>query len=849
MDFNDFLIELELTEEQKNLAARLKAEAHRKQLLNTLADHALFYSFQAVRKRRERDGRRRPAAVDGLLGDSTNAWRSAVLAWFESLSVAQRVALLTCENASWVRTSIQMTRLRGPPGTSEGRFSLSAAPAAAPKAGRAVPRGRGAPTRTSATGELPRGVDKPFVVHYRRPYRLPDGDVLLPPATAAFRAACDALVRSLRVAFKGGSCTPLSFDWAAISPAPTLLADVCSFVGFMDEISLGRFLRQECTSTSIYNSFSYPVAAWLFQWGSHFPLAAFIGARLEALLRHGFAARLTPAALQSPPPILPLAEIWATMPQQERLRCLRLLGKSVFRRLLSETLVVATSSEKQDHEALPAPAQHLADLLFHGLERSVDACGANRRMSGSHAGYKNAALSIATFAARAPINLVSAMTTVPLAALAFAPEGSAMDMLTTGPTLWLHQQFAAEFAVACSEHSACTLLDREGGAASATGNPTATRERRREKKHRQKLRRQGRAMAKTEEELKHEPQEVSETLVEERPFAEGTEADSLEMRNDEDVLEQTVTTDTTIVEDDNVDPQAFEARESTAMPLTATCHTVEERQEQCLEHRDGAVPGAAVTAKSPPVAEESEDHVSEVSSIGGLTTSRSTVSEASFMSYWRHKRRWGVDMRHMLHARRMPLRASTRWHDDSRLEFLLRSRDRYGADADWDGMSAGSVPASLDEAAVFPMGLETRFSYLFDTPPRSRVTSAQPSQAATDDDAERLRVVAQWGGPDDDKWHSLTEALEIAQAEVQRWKARAEFLEELVARGPHGPSSGGPHHPSDGHGKDILGSATEEAGSAVSLRPGGGPNRGPTGAVAGDLLLHGSGSPQSAARS
>eukprot|EP00971_Amphidinium_carterae_P010476 206714-Amphidinium_carterae.1 len=28
--------------------------------------------------------------------------------------------------------------------------------------------------------------------------------------------------------------------------------------------------------------------------------------------------------------------------------------------------------------------------------------------------------------------------------------------------------------------------------------------------------------------------------------------------------------------------------------------------------------------------------------------------------------------------------ASTRWHDDSRLEFLLRCRDRYAAESEWD---------------------------------------------------------------------------------------------------------------------------------------------------------------------
>merc|ERR1719329_781826 len=86
--------------------------------------------------------------------------------------------------------------------------------------------------------------------------------------------------------------------------------------------------------------------------------------------------------------------------------------------------------------------------------------------------------------------------------------------------------------------------------------------------------------------------------------------------------------------------------------------------------------------------------------------------------------------------------ALPRWHDDSRVEFLLRNRDRFNAELEWDGMSQGSVPASLDEGGLRSLGMESRFPYLFDSPPRSHATSTLASQTAADDDAERLR--AQW---------------------------------------------------------------------------------------------------------
>lgn len=51
-DLNDFLVDYDLTDEQRSLASRLKAEANLKQLLNALADHALFFGREASLQRR-----------------------------------------------------------------------------------------------------------------------------------------------------------------------------------------------------------------------------------------------------------------------------------------------------------------------------------------------------------------------------------------------------------------------------------------------------------------------------------------------------------------------------------------------------------------------------------------------------------------------------------------------------------------------------------------------------------------------------------------------------------------------------------------------------------------------------
>ncbi|CAK0895087.1 unnamed protein product, partial [Prorocentrum cordatum] len=102
-DVSDFLVEYDLTPEQRALAEHLKAEASLRQMLHALADHALHYSQEIAAARRRAAG---PPGGDGGL-------RARVLAWFSSLGGPQRVSLLTCDDPGWVRTALQMMRLCG----------------------------------------------------------------------------------------------------------------------------------------------------------------------------------------------------------------------------------------------------------------------------------------------------------------------------------------------------------------------------------------------------------------------------------------------------------------------------------------------------------------------------------------------------------------------------------------------------------------------------------------------------------------------------------------------------------------------------------------------------------------
>ncbi|CAL1167907.1 unnamed protein product [Cladocopium goreaui] len=305
MDFEDFLIEYDLTEAQLQLAKKLKAEANFRQLLNVLGDHALFFSRQYAKRQKpekpEKEGR-----------------RSEVLGWFASLSVEERLAVLSCNEEGWVQAVLKMnSHVTAGGAQRQGHFKVTLKPA--PNS-----RRQGGTSSTRPNREVK--------VHYRRPHRLPDGEVLAPPATTAFRQAATRLSRHLRVELRS---TSVAIDWGAIVPSPGLLSDSQAFIGLMDEISLGRFLQEEPGKAQWT---PWAEASWLGQWGSHFPLAAFLASRLEVLLFQGYASRL-----QDPvrPAILPLAEVWASMPQQQREISWARLGRCLLRRLLSETLASA----------------------------------------------------------------------------------------------------------------------------------------------------------------------------------------------------------------------------------------------------------------------------------------------------------------------------------------------------------------------------------------------------------------------------------------------------------------------------------------------------------------------------
>jgi len=420
-----------------------------------------------------------------------------------------------------------------------------------------------------------------------------------------------------------------------------------------------------------------------------------------------------------------------------------------------------------------------------------------------------AAAPFATFVQQLPLDLVGAVTTVSLSAAVPGVDVTMKKVLLTVPRMWLHQQFAEELAIVCSEHSASALLDSGDDVQQAMARGS----RRSEKKQRQKLRRRQEAqeaarrreveqeLADREQERLHRRREahtVVEGLLQElvQSVVEGCGSQDSGPRDDGATLM------------DQAASSEGQPRE-VAVQVGDLAAVMASRLEQppAMVHTDfggiladgATVPvgmiaagGGGVIATGPAamlstgpgsMLDDWDGHISEVSSIGVATTSRSeSISDSFGRQYLSHmalaeRRRLDAEW---LRSRRRPRHPMRRWHDDSRLEFLLRNRDRWATELEWDRMSQGSVPASLDEGALYPVGLESRFAYLFDSPPRSHVTTALGSQAAAEDDAERLH--APWD--DVEEWQSLTQALEKVADEREMWKAKAQELEGLLVSGP-----------------------------------------------------------------
>jgi len=730
MSIDDFLIEYDLTPDQLKLAARLKAEAHLKHLLNTLADHSLFYS-----------------RVGSAVRHSTNSvadcgLRASALTWFASLDVSQRISVLACDDASWIRTVLRMSCLQGSSAPLlAGSFAVAAKATAAGQP--LLLRGGRSPADRSRAETISRDPS----VHYRRPYRSPDGEMLAPAATTAFRKACGELVRGMRVAFRGCCSASLAFEWAAIVPSPDIVGDPTYFASLMEEVSLGRYLHAQPVEPPPSGGSSWLEAPWLLQWGTHFPLAAFMCSRLEVLWFQGYAARNA----HSPPRpfgFLALVEVWTNMLPSQREVCLRRVGSSLFRRLLFDTLAAGSAEGRSAWQ----PQASLAVLLT-GAAEARSSCPRSPVSSATRL---------------PPLEFVAAVSTAPLVSASLAAGGAKRDMLLSFPKLWLHQQFAEELAIMCSEHSANALLERDL-ASQVVAEATAVRcNRRREKKHRQKLRRR----------------QAAEEPTQSCP----TEAASQERFNSNahsmvaDVLHEII--EAALEHCGNTcGCRAAPGQSPQDIPDASHVETEPQMQWPRLEMEEAVDVGLTPRPYLPQahhLADEWDGYASEVSSIGVATMSRSNSMSSighSSVPFGRSmlERRWNAEMRaEMLHAMRRSWRPP--WHDDSRLEFLLRSRDLYATEMEWDRMSQCSVPASLDESR--PMGLESRFAYLFDSPPRSHATSARASQATAEDDAERL--TSQW--EDFEEWNSLTQALEKTEGELQAWKGKAQELEEIVAK-------------------------------------------------------------------
>lgn len=766
MDFSDFLIEYDLTEPQRQLAAKLKAQANLRQLLNSLADHALFFSREVADSRRA--GRQ-------FGPKEQQERRSEVLAWFSQLDAAQRVSVLSCEDSTWVRTVLKMCRLQGSSCKTEGRFRLGPpkvppAPAGGgPKAGRAERRGG-----TVAP------VNRDPSVQCRQPHRLPDGMTLTPPGSKAHRRACTTLLTELRVTFKASSNPSLVSECGAVVASPRLVEEPAAFVALLDEISMGRFLLAgDCSEKAVKGVPALPWqdAPWISQWGSHFPLAAFLASRLEVLLLQGFGNRLGPTPLPSPPCL----EVWETIPEEERHQKLQRVGHWLLRRLLAEN-ITSTNSEGSWQ-----PPTALATALEE----------AARHVTSNGDGSSSSAERLAEIP---PLSLVGAVTGLPLLQAAASSDTPVKEVPSRFPQVWLHQQLAQDVAVVCSEFSAQALLTR----ATLEEEEEGARSKRGAKKQRQKMRKR---QADEEAAKKREEEEARVQRRERANSAASSVLNEVLEGMWQSVLQQRVQSKAPTSSAATTKGRRRAQREAElakslvfeagSQPEDAGSDTGDRKAaseaslkslvvEETLRARGPRGPGSAGL----------DDCGSEISSSLGSFGRASRSNSVDALGFGAQQLRsrsqfsllergfWDSDL---LHRHKRPGWQSRRWHDDSRLEFLLRSRNResFATDLEWDRLSQGSVPASLDERTLYPVGLESRFGYLFDSPPRSHVTTALASQATTDDDAERLR--AQWEDADFVEWRSLAEALEKSEREREMWKTKAEELEALAAKS--GPGS------------------------------------------------------------
>lgn len=440
----DFLIEIDFTEEQRARAQRLKREADKKQLAYTLEDHVRFF------------GRRASVILPPpLQGDSVQ--RSSVLAWFASLDVARRMAVMTCDDPRWVRTALRMAGLRGASHEQRNRFRLeSNVTQASSRPRRLASRAPGA----SSAGDP--------LVRCRQPHRLPDGELLAPLATPKQHAASTCLEDRLRAVF--GDLSAPGGGWSALAASSALVADVTQFAELMDQVSLGWFLRADIVAPARDGPAPWSEASWLGRYGSHFTLAAFLGSRLEVLLLQGFAARGAGAPRRlagAQSHLWHLSESLANMGAEARGPCLERLRRDLTHRFLMETSDrrMRGSSRPCGARLVDGPPRALAALQMDISEVVPPLLASMPRMS--------------------PFEIAEETATVSLALAARAPSGLDADTASGLPGLCLQQQLFTELAALCSEHNARALVQHD---ASMVLTP-AKASRRREKKLRQRLRR------------------------------------------------------------------------------------------------------------------------------------------------------------------------------------------------------------------------------------------------------------------------------------------------------------------------------------------------------------------------
>eukprot|EP00746_Dinoflagellata_sp_MGD_P129787 gnl/MRDRNA2_/MRDRNA2_63875_c0_seq1.p1 gnl/MRDRNA2_/MRDRNA2_63875_c0~~gnl/MRDRNA2_/MRDRNA2_63875_c0_seq1.p1 ORF type:complete len:1463 (+),score=258.35 gnl/MRDRNA2_/MRDRNA2_63875_c0_seq1:97-4389(+) len=610
----------------------------------------------------------------------------------------------------------------------------------------------------------------------RRAYFSPDGELLANPMPQNFRAAATVIERSLSAIPDSSTSQgelPQREHFGTVVPSANLVADVPGFFQLMDEVTMGCFLKggfpqlNEAPQGFLsHTGITWTDAGWLHLWGRDFPLGAFLASRLEIQLVRAYQGRA-----KTSPTIGGLAGLLAqsleSIPRIQRASCIEqiLVERSLERDYLKHTLAYV-AAEKVD----------AMQCLANNFERM--------HMKQKPKYEEQASLSmISRVAEQQPTLLAVALVSVSLEVVPWPLE---VHKVQVQPHLWAQWELSRKLEIACSEQSAKTLLQDE-----AEDEEDATHAG--EKKVKQKSKRAKQRLRKQHAE---EEQERSRRAIEEEKQREKLERIQKSNKIKQEHLVQKIVGEL-LDEVVNLAFRELRRRQHRAKKEKARQIRLERRASEAMRHPIAESGIKSMTFPGKPLAaiksSRSEGFVScESRSVGDspdldIRNSRSSGVNAEdsvsldLRSFPRMKSRHHSLKSNSLKSLRSSYRSQRAFKMDGKAQ----------SEGDWEVMSNRSFPTSLDDAALWnACGLENRFSYLFDSPPRSRQPSALASRTSVDDDIERAAacvtddaalhdcsmdpyVVACWPG--------LSQALEETKSEISEWKTKAEHLEGIIA--------------------------------------------------------------------